>query len=34
MNNFWLGFILGIPIWGSLGVLLMALVIGGNRDDC
>ena len=29
---FWLGFFIGIPIWGSIGVLLMALVIGGNRE--
>ena len=30
---FWLGFFIGMPIWGSIGVLLMALVIGGNRND-
>lgn len=29
---FWLGFFIGMPIWGSIGVLLMALVIGGNRE--
>ena len=33
MDEFWIGFIVGIPVWGSLGVLIMALVIGGNRDD-
>lgn len=33
MNNFWLGFILGMPIWGSLGAIIIALVMGGNRDD-
>lgn len=29
---FWLGFFIGMPIWGTIGVLLMALVIGGNRE--
>lgn len=29
---FWLGLLLGIPIWGSIRILLMALVIGGNRE--
>ena len=33
MGEFWIGFIVGMPVWGSLGVLIMALVIGGNRDD-
>lgn len=28
-----LGFILGFMIGGSLGILLMALVIGGGKDE-
>ena len=30
---FWLGFFIGMPIWGSIGTLLMALVIGGKDSD-
>lgn len=29
---FWLGFFIGMTIWGSIGAILIALVIGGNRE--
>lgn len=30
---FWNGFIIGGVIFGTIGVILMGIIIGGNRND-
>lgn len=31
MNDFWLGFLIGLPVWGTVSILIFALVIGGKE---